>query len=75
MNLLLRFYDPMNGEVLLDGTDIRHLNIRWLRSSIGYVGQEPVLFKGSVASNIAKGRVGFGDVPLLSLDQVGGLSV
>ena len=56
MNLLLRFYDPIDGTVLLDGVDIKTLNVRWLRSQIGYVGQEPVLFQGSVAENISKGR-------------------
>jgi ATP-binding cassette subfamily B (MDR/TAP) protein 1 len=69
MNLLLRFYDPASGKVLLDGVDVKTLNVRWLRSQIGYVGQEPVLFQGSVASNIAKGRAEFGDIPVLSLEQ------
>ena len=46
MNLLLRFYDPQEGTVMLDGQDIRQLNVRWLRNSFGYVGQEPVLFSG-----------------------------
>ncbi|CAM6000227.1 unnamed protein product, partial [Sphagnum balticum] len=36
VNLLLRFYDPSSGEVQLDGTDIKGLNVRWLRSQIGY---------------------------------------
>lgn len=74
MNLLLRFYDPLSGQVLLDGVDVKTLNIRWLRSQIGYVGQEPVLFKGSIASNVAKGRPNFGDTVLLSLDEVIGTS-
>jgi ATP-binding cassette, subfamily B (MDR/TAP), member 1 len=56
MNLLLRFYDPQEGEVLLDGAEVRGLSVRWLRDQIGYVGQEPTLFSGSVAENIAKGR-------------------
>lgn len=45
INLLLRFYDPSEGQVLLDGVDIKDMNVRWLRSQIGFVGQEPVLFK------------------------------
>merc|ERR1711871_117962 len=69
MSLLLRFYDPAQGEVLLDDKPIKDLNVRWLRSQIGYVGQEPVLFAGSVASNISKGRASFGDSELLSLDD------
>ncbi|CAM9731996.1 unnamed protein product, partial [Heterosigma akashiwo] len=42
--LVLRFYDPREGAVCLDGQDIRGLNLKWYRSKIGYVGQEPVLF-------------------------------
>ncbi len=55
MNLLLRFYDPMSGSVMMDNQDIRSLNVRWLRSQIGYVGQEPVLFAGTIEENIAYG--------------------
>ena len=55
INLLLRFYDPNSGSVCLDGKDIRSLNIKWLRDQIGYVGQEPVLFAGSIGENIAYG--------------------
>ena len=55
INLLLRFYDPQQGEIRLDGINIRDLNIRWLRANIGYVGQEPVLFSGTIAENIAYG--------------------
>jgi ATP-binding cassette subfamily B (MDR/TAP) protein 1 len=55
INLLLRFYDPQSGVVSLDGHDIKKLNIRWLRNQIGYVGQEPVLFSGTVADNISYG--------------------
>jgi ATP-binding cassette, subfamily B (MDR/TAP), member 1 len=69
MNLLLRFYDPASGEIRLDGVPLKDLNVRWLRSQIGYVGQEPVLFSGSVSSNIAKGRVSFGDKPLIPLED------
>jgi len=56
--LLERFYDPQGGRVLLDGVDLRELNVRWLRSQLGLVGQEPVLFMGSVAENISYGAVG-----------------
>ena len=54
--LLERFYDPQQGAVLLDGVDIRTLNVRWLRQQMGLVGQEPVLFMGTVAENIAYGK-------------------
>ena len=69
MSLLLRFYDPLDGEVLLDGVDIRTLNVRWLRSQIGYVGQEPVLFVGSIARNVSLGRAGNEHEPVVTLDE------
>jgi ABC-type multidrug transport system fused ATPase/permease subunit len=53
--LLQRFYDPLEGKVLLDGHDIKALNIRWLRSLMGLVQQEPVLFNISIRDNIAYG--------------------
>jgi ABC-type multidrug transport system fused ATPase/permease subunit len=70
MNLLLRYYDPLSGEVYLDGIDIRDLNVRWLRSQIGYVGQEPTLFSGSVSDNIARGRSGGENCELPTLQDV-----
>ena len=56
--LLERFYDPQQGLVLLDGVDIRTLNVRWLRQQMGLVAQEPVLFMGTVAENIEYGKEG-----------------
>lgn len=53
--LLERFYDPQDGEVLLDGHDIRTLNVKWFRSIIGLVQQEPILFNLSIRENIAYG--------------------
>eukprot|EP00752_Nemacystus_decipiens_P001377 g1364.t1 len=58
INLVLRFYDPEAGAVLLDGVDIRTLNVAWMRGQIGLVSQEPVLFATSIADNIAYGREG-----------------
>lgn len=55
VSLLERFYDPQEGSVSVDGNDLRRLNIKWLRDQIGYVGQEPVLFKRSIADNIRSG--------------------
>ena len=55
--LLLRFYDPDSGTIYLDGMDIRTLNINWLRSKIGLVSQEPVLFNTSIHDNICNGDI------------------
>ncbi|XP_066095034.1 ATP-binding cassette sub-family B member 5 [Saccopteryx bilineata] len=55
VQLLQRFYDPVEGQVLLDGVDAKELNVQWLRSQIAIVSQEPVLFNCSIAENIAYG--------------------
>ncbi len=54
--LVSRFYDPQEGAVLVDGTDVRRLKMRALRSQLGIVPQEGFLFSGSVRENIAFGR-------------------
>ena len=54
--LLARFYDPLEGEVRLDGRDLRQLDPDWLRRQIGTVAQEPILFSTSIADNIRYGR-------------------
>ena len=58
VSLVERFYDPDSGVVTLDGVNLRDLNVRWLRQQIGLVGQEPVLFSGSIGFNIATGKPG-----------------
>jgi ATP-binding cassette subfamily B protein len=54
--LLLRLYDPIEGAIRLDGHDLRSLDASWLRTKIGTVAQEPVLFSTAVAANIRYGR-------------------
>mmetsp|Transcript_4918 Transcript_4918/g.14223 ORF Transcript_4918/g.14223 Transcript_4918/m.14223 type:complete len:1045 (+) Transcript_4918:504-3638(+) len=56
IQLLERFYDPTYGSILLDGTDLKDLNVKWLRKQIGLVSQEPKLFAISIADNIKAGR-------------------
>jgi len=56
LSLLLRFYDPQKGRVLVDGQDVREFQYRSLRRQISIVPQEPVLFSTTVAENIAYGR-------------------
>lgn len=55
VGLLERWYEPTSGDVLLDGVDIRKYNTQWLRSNIRLVQQEPVLFRGTIFQNVAKG--------------------
>lgn len=55
-SLLMRFYQPTSGTININGIDITSLNAKQLRRKIGYVGQEPVLFSGSISENIAYGR-------------------
>lgn len=55
-NLLLRFYDPQEGKIMLDGVDIRDFDPNRLREQIGVVAQEPVLFSGSIRENVRYGR-------------------
>ena len=54
---LLRFYDPQQGQILIDGHPLSALNVSWWRSQIGYVAQDPVIFPGTVRENIAMGKL------------------
>lgn len=56
-NLLLRFFDPDTGRVMLDGHDLRHYTLNSLRSQIATVLQESILFNGTIRENIAYGRL------------------
>jgi len=58
VHLLMRFMDPQNGQVLLDGRDIRELDLTSLRRQIGLVAQSTLLLNGTVAENIAYGAPG-----------------
>ncbi|KAG8527810.1 uncharacterized protein KY384_007964 [Bacidia gigantensis] len=55
--LVTRLYDPHQGKVLIDGQDIREMNVRYLRSYVGLVSQEPTLLNRSILENIALGLV------------------
>ncbi|MBO3802779.1 MAG: ABC transporter ATP-binding protein, partial [Candidatus Brockarchaeota archaeon] len=54
--LLLRFYDPSEGSILIDGVDIRKIKVQALRRQVGVVQQDPFLFYGSIAFNIGYGK-------------------
>lgn len=61
IKLLLRFYEPTAGEILLDGEPLARYRLAWLRAQIGWVAQDVFLFDGSVRDNIAYGRAGASD--------------
>jgi ATP-binding cassette subfamily B (MDR/TAP) protein 1 len=58
IQLLERFYAPQEGRILLDGADIRSLNLNWYRSQIALVEQEPKLYDMTIAENISYGKLG-----------------
>ncbi len=58
-NLLLRLYDPVKGRIMIDGTDLRDLNITQYRSQVGYVPQDVFLFSDSIGNNVS-----FGDMEM-----------
>ncbi|KAF5938716.1 hypothetical protein HYC85_022975 [Camellia sinensis] len=56
ISLIERFYEPISGQILLDGTNIRELDLQWLRQQIGLVNQEPALFATTIRENILYGK-------------------
>ncbi len=62
VNLVPRFYDPTEGEILIDGVNVKDYTQEALRNKIGYVPQKAVLFSGTIASNIAFGENGKEDI-------------
>jgi hypothetical protein len=68
-DLLLRFYDPQQGSVLIDGLDNRHADLLALRSHIAIVSQQPAMFTGNVRENIRYGRPDATDAQVLEAAQ------
>ncbi|CAO1939601.1 unnamed protein product [Urochloa humidicola] len=56
VSLIERFYEPLSGSVVLDGHDVRELDVKWLRRQIGLVNQEPALFATTIRENILYGK-------------------
>jgi len=56
ISLIPRFYDPREGEILIDGQDIAHITKKSLRQQLAYVSQQPYLFEGTIRDNIRYGR-------------------
>ncbi|MGO1394618.1 MAG: ABC transporter ATP-binding protein [Halomonas sp.] len=65
IKLLLRFYDPANGRVLIDGQPITDVSMNSLRQSIGLVSQDVYLFEGSIRDNIAYGKPGAAEAAII----------
>lgn len=57
VNLLCRFYEPVEGDILIDGNEYRTRTQQWLHSKLGYVLQTPLLFSGTIRENIRYGRL------------------
>jgi len=69
-SLLSRFYDPVDGAILLDGVDLRDLSFKTLRESVGLVLQDNFLFSGTIADNIRYARPGASDEEVTAAAQV-----
>lgn len=72
-SLILRLYDPDAGRITLDGKDVRHLALDWLRDQIGFVPQEPLLFPDSLMENIRYGRLEATDQEVLAAARAANL--
>ena len=70
INLLPRFYDVTEGEILVDGVDVREVTQHDLRARLGYVPQKGVLFSGTIASNLKYGHDEIGDEAMVEAAQI-----
>lgn len=68
-DLVLRFYDPTEGQILFDGVDVLELQAGWLRSQIGVVPQQTFLFAGTIADNIRLGALGASEKDVVEAAQ------
>ena len=71
-NLIPRFYDVTEGKILIDGTDIRDVTLKSLRSAIGVVQQDVYLFSGTVYDNISYGKPGAGREEVINAAKLAG---
>ena len=70
VNLICRFYEPVEGSILIDGTDYRERSQLWLHSNLGYVLQTPHLFSGTIMENIRYGRLDATDEEVLEASKL-----
>ena len=66
VNLISRFYEPSNGEILIDGLNYQNRSISWLHDNLGYVLQTPQLFSGTIRDNIAYGKLDATDEEIIA---------
>jgi subfamily B ATP-binding cassette protein MsbA len=70
LSLVPRFYDPSGGRILIDGVDVTTFKLDALRTQVGFVLQETVLFRGTIRQNIAYGRPGASDEEIIAAAKV-----
>jgi ABC-type multidrug transport system fused ATPase/permease subunit len=70
LSLVPRFYDPSGGRILIDGVDVSTFKLDALRTQVGFVLQETVLFRGTIRENIAYGRPGATDEEIIAAAKV-----
>lgn len=70
VNLICRFYEPTEGQILIDGVDYRERSQLWLQSNLGYVLQAPHLFSGTILENIRYGRLEATDEEVIAAAQL-----
>ena len=71
-SLIARLYDPQEGRVLIDGEDVKDFTLKSLRDSVTFVPQDPLLFRATVAENIAYGRPGAGREEIEAIAELAG---
>jgi ABC-type multidrug transport system fused ATPase/permease subunit len=74
VNLIARFYDPQEGRILIDDVDLRQVRPRQIHKQIGIVTQDPMLFNGTVWSNILYGNVHASDADVLRAAELAGVT-
>lgn len=65
LHLIQRFYDPLNGLITIDGRNLKDYNLKWLRTHIGVVNQEPILFATTIKENIRFGKENASDEEII----------
>jgi len=65
VNLACRFYEPTEGQILIDGVDYKEMPLHWLHSNLGYVLQSPHLFSGTIKDNIKYGRLDASELEII----------